>query len=405
MQKLGLLLVISLLPACADGNTIRRSEPPPVRSFTEAVAFLRDHGDVQVLDSPGGGVVAVSARYQGRVMTSAVAPEAPALGWINYDFIRAAEVGTQFDNYGGEDRFWLGPEGGQYGLYFPPGSGFTFAAWQVPAALQEGAWAITDQSATSITFATPMRLTSHGGTAFELDVQRTVRLLSGAEVEAAIGVEIPASTRWVAYETVNRVTNTGDRAWEKGSGLPSIWILSMLNPFDSAYVVIPLQGSSPPVVNDEYFGKVPSDRLVVRDDHLVFLGDGQYRSKIGIGPEHSKPVMGAFIPSQQLLTLVQFTLPSGATDYVNSMWEIQTEPYRGDVINSYNDGPVAPGEPPLGGFYELESSSPALELARGESYTHVHRTVHIVGAPDVLDRISTAAMGVAVSPAASTLPR
>ena len=59
-----------------------------------------------------------------------------------------------------------------------------------------------------------------------------------------------------------------------------------------------------------------------------------------------------------MLTLVQYTRPAGATRYVNSMWAIQQNPYGGDVINSYNDGPPAPGAAPLGPFYELETSSP-----------------------------------------------
>jgi len=73
---------------------------------------------------------------------------------------------------------------------------------------------------------------------------------------------------------------------------------------------------------------------------------------------------------------------------VNSMWEVQREPYKGDVINSYNDGPPAPGKPPLGPFYELETSSPALKLASGERYTHVHRTFHLAGPEADLDRIA-----------------
>jgi hypothetical protein len=35
---------------------------------------------------------------------------------------------------------------------------------------------------------------------------------------------------------------------------------------------------------------------------------------------------------------------AGATDYVNSMWEDQKEPFSGDVVNSYNDGPTATGK-------------------------------------------------------------
>ncbi|HEY0466124.1 MAG TPA: DUF6786 family protein, partial [Polyangiaceae bacterium] len=65
--------------------------------------------------------------------------------------------------------------------------------------------------------------------------------------------------------------------------------------------------------------------------------------------------------------------------YVNSMWERQAAPYAGDVINSYNDGPPAPGKPPLGGFYEIESSSPAAALAPGGSLRHEHQTYHFSG--------------------------
>ncbi len=79
------------------------------------------------------------------------------------------------------------------------------------------------------------------------------------------------------------------------------------------------------------------------------------------------------------------------------MWEIQREPYKGDVINSYNDGPSAPGQPPLGPFYELETSSPALALAPGEHYTHVHRTYHLVGPEKELDAVAKAVLNVGLA--------
>ena len=89
-----------------------------------------------------------------------------------------------------------------------------------------------------------------------------------------------------------------------------------------------------------------------------------------------------------------YTLPPGELPYVNALWEHQREPYQGDVLNSYNDGPPAPGEKPLWPFYELESSSPALALAPGEAAEHRHRTMHFAGAPADLDPIARAALGV-----------
>jgi len=61
---------------------------------------------------------------------------------------------------------------------------------------------------------------------------------------------------------------------------------------------------------------------------------------------------------------------------------------------AYNDGPMAPGKPPLGPFYELETSSPALELAPKASYTHTHRTVHLHGSVGELDAIAEKLFGV-----------
>ena len=104
--------------------------------------------------------------------------------------------------------------------------------------------------------------------------------------------------------------------------------------------------------------------------------------------------MGSYDGARNLLTIVQYTLPAGATEYVNSLWEDQAEPYGGDVVNSYNDGPVEPGAEALGGFYELESSSPAAALAPGGSITHVHRTFHLSGPREHLSDISTAVLGV-----------
>src|SRR6185503_13651748 len=101
----------------------------------------------------------------------------------------------------------------------------------------------------------------------------------------------------------------------------------------------------------------------------------------------------------------QFTLPKGATNYVNSMWELQQQPFAGDVVNSYNDGPPAPGKPQLGQFYELETSSPALALAPGKSAKHIHRTIHLQGNETDLDVVARKALGVSLDEIKSALKR
>jgi hypothetical protein len=89
-------------------------------------------------------------------------------------------------------------------------------------------------------------------------------------------------------------------------------------------------------------------------------------------------------------------MPAAPADYVNSMWELQDQPYKGDVVNSYNDGPPEPGAKPLGPFYELETSSPAAALKPGETISHVHRTFHLQGPEADLNTIAKTMLGVTI---------
>jgi hypothetical protein len=148
------------------------------------------------------------------------------------------------------------------------------------------------------------------------------------------------------------------------------------------------------VVNDTYFGKVPKDRLAMDEKAVYFKGDGKYRSKIGLTAEHATGWMGSFDAGNSVLTLVKFTIPENETGYVNSLWEIQKEPYKGDAINAYNDGPPSPGAKPLGPFYELESSSPAAALKPNAGVKHTHTTFHIKGSSGQLDPIMRKLLGI-----------
>ena len=136
------------------------------------------------------------------------------------------------------------------------------------------------------------------------------------------------------------------------------------------------------------------ERLIVKENVVFFSADGKYRSKIGVNPKRCKGILGSYDASGKVLTLAQFTFDPGRTDYVNSMWKIQDDPFAGDVANSYNDGPPAPGAKPLGPFYELESSSPAAALEPGKTQEHVHRTIHLQGPANELDAIALATLGV-----------
>jgi hypothetical protein len=393
------ILIVVLAAACAKPAKVHEGV-----LFKDDLAFLRAHSKVVVLGGGDGQAqVAVNPDIQGRVMTSTAAgPEGLSFGWIGREALSSGVNNAHMNAFGGEDRFWLGPEGGQFSIFFRQGDPFDLDHWWTPPAVNEGAFDVVAQDADRIHLRKAIRLENYSGTAFDLEVDREVRLLGSAEV-TALGVPVPAGVKMVAYASDNTVTNTGAAAWTKDTGLLSIWILGMFNPSPRTTIVIPFKGGPEeelgPAVNDAYFGKVPADRLVVDAARgvLFFSGDGKFRSKIGISPRRVKPFAGSYDAANGVLTVVHLTVPEGATDYVNSMWEIQEQPFSGDVVNSYNDGPAAPGAKPLGPFYELESSSPAAALAPGGTLTHVHTTMHFQGPDKALDEIARKVFGVGLA--------
>jgi len=379
-------------------------------SFGEDLAFLQKHVDVLTLsDKAGKARVALVPAYQGRVMTStATGDQGLSYGWINRELIASGKFAQHINVFGGEDRFWMGPEGGQYSIFFAKGVPFDLEHWFTPAPIDTEPFRVVSHSGTKAAFRHTFQLTNYSGTVFSVQADREVRLLTPSRAWSQLGLKPRPGVELVAFETANKVTNKGKQPWAKETGLLSIWILGMFNPSPATTIVVPIKPGPESAlgkpVNADYFGKVPPERLVVKDGAVFFSGDGQYRSKIGVGPKRALPIMGSYDAANNVLTLAQFSMPAKPAPYVNSMWEIQKDPYGGDVANSYNDGPPAPGAKPLGPFYELESSSPALALAPGKSHTHVHRTMHLTGAKDALDAIARATLGVGLQEITTALP-
>ena len=368
------------------------------KSFAEDVAFLKKHTDVIVLKGAGGTAVAVVPQYQGRVMTSAVDAKAgTGFGWLNYDHIASGKFVPHINVFGGEDRFWLGPEGGQFSIFFKDFSSFDLDHWPTPAPNATDNYQILKRTDSSITCGHNFELTNYSGSKFSVGVTRTISVLNWDEARQTFKLQDMSDVKCVGFETINRVENRGSSTWDEMSGMLSIWILGMFKPSDSTTVIVPFKTDADgTIVNDTYFGKVPADRLSVLKSHVLFKGDGKYRSKIGIPPARSKEVVGSYDSKSNTLTVVTYTLDKSATKYVNSMWELQEHPFGGDVVNSYNDGPSKPGAKPLGPFYELETSSHALNLQSGQSHTHISKTYHFTGSKDSLNKICKSVLGISL---------
>jgi hypothetical protein len=360
--------------------------------------FLRKHTTIIELKT-GNTAITVVPQWQGRVMTSTADGDSGySFGWINHSLISSGKVQSHINAFGGEERIWLGPEGGQYSIFFKKGKSFVFEDWQTPDFLDTLSYDIISKTDTSALFAKDIVTENYSGTIFNIRLERKVTVLDTNEINMLTGSDV-SELKCVGYKSDNKIINNGDISWKKETGLLSIWMLGMFNPAPSVIIVVPVKPgddkSLGPRVNDNYFGKISADRLKVKGDHILFRADGKSRGKIGVSPKRAKGVMGSYDAENRILTLLICRLPEGKTDYVNSSWQLQEDPYSGDALNSYNDGPLADGSQ-MGPFYELETSSPAADLKPGESLSHVQFTLHLTGDITSLDKVSRKILGIGI---------
>jgi len=371
-------------------------------TFAEDLALLCERAPAVVLASEDGQAqVAFAPLYQGRAMTSSLdGAEGRSLGWINRAQVASGERTPHMCVWGGEDRFWVGPEGGQHGIFFPPGAPFSFEHWQVPEAIDWGGWEVLEVASDSARFHQRALFQSWSGTLFEATLERAVRLLGRRELAAHLGLELSDKVRAVGFQSDNTLENVGPEPWTRKHGLLSIWTIGMFPASDACTVVVPFRKGHErelgPIVRSDYFHLPGPDRLAVerRKGALFLRADGRFRSKLGVPRPRAHPWLGSWDEGSAVLTLVHYDLPEEASEYVDARWKRHADPYDGDVVNAYNDGPPDSSTAAMGSFYELESSSPVHPLAPGEHLRHLHRTIHLAGPESALDRVAQATLGV-----------
>jgi hypothetical protein len=368
--------------------------------FSEAVSFLKKHTRPVVLgDSSGQARVAVAPEFAGRVMFAAYGGEAaPALGWMNREAV-GGKRDPKFVNFGGAERIWISPEGGQYCSFFRPGAPFDFENWRVPQAFNSESFMVVERGPARLAMAKDLEITNYLGNRMRLRLGRSVSVVEPADLSGLFGCSPPSGVEFVGYRTDNSLTNKGDEPLSRDNGLVSIWILCMFVPSAHTVVIAPVKKEGDgPVVIDDYFGKIPSARLAYVQEQgcVVFKVDGQERGKIGLPPGRARDVIASLDYENGILTVMKFSRPAEGR-YLKNSWRIHKDPFGGDVINSYNDGPPEPGVAPLGGFYELENLSPARELGPGEGLKHWSTVLHFHGSLEHLSEISRKALGVDLS--------
>jgi hypothetical protein len=393
MNKLFAIPAFALLAACGNKSD----------AFKHDLDFLKKYDTGLVLLRTGDEEVIVSPKYQGKVFTSSAAGDGGAsFGWVHYKAFSTTD--THINAYGGEDRLWLGPEGGRFSLFFHPGAKMEFANWKTPAAFDTEPWQIASRSDSAVALKKEMALENYAGTPLQLRVDRTITILSNDRIASILGIQT-ADVEAVGYSTINTLTNTGQIAWTDSTGMPCLWLLDMFNPSPTTTIVVPYTtaaGDSGKPATTDYFGEIASDRIQFIDGTLFFKADGNSRGKLGIHPTRAKPVAGSYDAAQHVLTIISFDVDPQAR-YLNQEWNTVKPPFSGDAVNSYNDGPLAGGGQ-MGPFYELESVSPAAALTPGQALAHHHAVFHFTGNEEQLDAISRKLLGVSIERIKTAFP-
>lgn len=341
--------------------------------------------------------VILSAKYQGKVFTStANGLDGNSLGFVNYRVFDSGLIDEHMNGYGGENRFWLGPEGGQYSVYFEPEKIQIYDNWHTPKALDTEEWNIESSTSSETLLTKDITVRNYQGTTLNLFVYRKISLITKEGITSKLGIQLPEGVNSVAYATDNKITNKNDFEWTEKTGTICIWMLDMFNPSDSAITVVPYNFGDNvelgKVATTDYFGEIPVDYLKVENEILYLKTDGKHRSKIGMNTKRTKAIAGNYDPIADRLTIITFDVEPNSV-YLNQEWNPKKNPLVGDILNAYNDGPLGDGSI-MGPFLELESCSPAAFLKPGESLSHTHYVFHFVGNEAELSIIAEKLLGV-----------
>jgi hypothetical protein len=317
-------------------------------------------------------------------LTSCTSENTPGFGWINHKLIQSGKNQPHINAFGGEDRIWLGPEAGQYSIFFKPGDKFDQNSWQTPECIDKQPFDLEEYDEQSALLTKRCKVMNYKNQKFDIEISRRISIISNSELTNSLKNIDASKIQCVAFKSENALENKAQLPWKRNTGLLNIWILGLFKPGTNRWVIIPtLPGA---VMNQNYFKADLRNRLIERSEFSLLRVDGKHKAKIGLSPKSDKNVLGSFDFETNTLTVVQYETDKSQV-FLNSEWNIQENPFEGDVLNVYNDGPDENGTL-LGPYFELETSSSSRELKQGEHIKHTHTTKHFTGDFDELNKIA-----------------
>ena len=402
MRVLNFSFIAAAVIGLNSCQTTEKKEQQPTSQYAKGtfgydLDFLKQKDSVIVLNSKdGSGEIIISPKYQAKVFTStADGMNGKSFGWINYKTFAAKSLDPHMNAYGGEDRLWLGPEGGKFALFFKPGTKMEFANWHTPAAIDNESWKLVSSTDKAASLSKSASLLNYAGTTLTLSINRDIQILEPDDVKKMLGIDFDSKVKSVGFSTTNTITNTGDKAWDKQTGAPCLWNLDMFSPSSKTVTVVPYnEAATGKVATTDYFGQIPPDRVKYNNGILLFKADGKLRGKLGMPPNRAKTMAGNYDAQNKILTITLFDMDPKPT-YLNQEWRTDRDPFIGDAVNAYNDGPLADGSQ-MGPFYEIESVSPAAFLKPNETLSHKHSVFHFTGDKVELNQIALKTLGISL---------
>ncbi len=355
-------------------------QSPSKASYHSLLTIIKASTNViELTSNKGQSRLIISPYHQGKVIASThQGLNGGYNGWIN---ISKLEENT---GIGGEERLWIGPLGGQFSFYYQQIEPISDDNWEVPEPIDTESYQILETREDFVRMHKTMQLTNFVGTSFNLEIDRTIKLLNKKNIQEHLNILIDDNTNFVAFQTENSLTNKDTIAWKKETGLVGLWSAGMYQGTDDTVVIIPLKSEAKLKDIYQYMGTLDSTKLQLKNNILLYKGDGKYRSKIGVPPQLAPDIYGCYSKSKNRLTIVQYKKEKDSL-YSNSFVSVQDEPYKGEAIPIYNNS---------ADFFELESNAPLKVLQPNETTSHWHRVYHFSHDNVALNKISLKLLGV-----------
>ncbi|WP_106829162.1 DUF6786 family protein [Parabacteroides pacaensis] len=394
------VLGINLVSCSFHKNKEQSMDTYEKGTFGYDMKYLSSKDSLVVLsDAKGQAQVIVSPKYQAKVFTSTVdGLHGKSLGYLKYEAFEAKVLSEHMNGYGGENRIWLGPEGGKFSIYFEPGAEQVYDNWHTPKPFDIEPWQVVSSDKQSVVLNKEMQVTNYQGTQLHVDVNRSIRILEPAQISSMLGIKPASNVKMVGYATDNSIRNKNDFEWTEKTGTICIWMLDMFNTAPRSLTIVPYnEGDNDKlgkIATTDYFGEIPADRLKIKDGVLYLRTDGKCRNKLGMNALRTKAIAANYDPDSERLTITTFDVDKEGT-YLNQEWNPAKDPLTGDAMNAYNDGPLEDGSM-MGPFLEVESASPAAFLKPGEMLHHKHNVFHFVGSAEELTPITKKLLGVSI---------